>query len=69
MLIKLLILLVLAAILTSLGSGLFFMLKDEGDSRRTLRALTVRITLSILLFILLFVAWAAGLIHPHGVTP
>ena len=32
------------------------------------RALTVRIALSVLLFMLLFVAWRAGLIEPHGIV-
>jgi hypothetical protein len=32
-------------------------------------ALTVRIALSVLLFILLLVAWKGGLIHPRGFAP
>ena len=55
----------------SLGSGLLFLVRDGGqaDSRRVVRALTVRISLSVALFLLLFVAWYAGLIRPHGITP
>jgi hypothetical protein len=34
-----------------------------------LRALTVRIALSLLLFVLLLLAWHAGLIAPHGLAP
>ena len=64
--IKLLILLTLAAIVASLFSGLFHLVRDEGQSRRMVNALTVRIALSVLLFILLFVAWRGGLIQPHG---
>jgi hypothetical protein len=67
--IKVLILLVLAAILVSLGSGLFHLVKDEGQSKRMVNALTVRIALSVLLFLLLFVAWKGGLIRPHGIAP
>ena len=63
---KFLVLLLLAAILVSLFSGLFFLNRDEGDSRRTLRALTVRITLSVLLFLVLLIAWLTGAIQPHG---
>jgi hypothetical protein len=66
--IKPLILLVLAAIVISLGSGLFHMVRDEGRSKRMVNALTVRIALSVLLFVLLFVAWRTGLISPHGVN-
>ena len=61
---KLLILLAFGAIVGSLASGLVFLLKDNADSRRTVRALTWRIGLSIGLFILLLLAYAAGLIRP-----
>lgn len=67
MLIKVLIVAVLFAILASLGSGLFHLVKDEGKSKRMVNALTVRIALSVLLFILLFIAWSQGLITPHHV--
>ncbi len=66
--IKPLILLVLAAIVASLGSGLFHLVQDEGRSKRMVNALSVRIALSVLLFVLLFVAWRSGLIAPHGVS-
>lgn len=69
MLIKTLIVLVLLAILFSLFSGMIFLIKDKGQSERTVRALTIRIALSVLLFILLMTAFAAGLIHPHGIVP
>ena len=65
--IKLLIILVLVAIVASLGSGLFHLVKDEGKSQRMVNALTLRIALSVLLFVLLFAAWKTGLIAPHGV--
>jgi Protein of unknown function (DUF2909) len=45
-----------------LGSG-------KGDSGKMLRALTLRIALSLLLFLLLMIAWRAGLIAPHGLQP
>lgn len=69
MLVKSLIILVLLAILFSLFSGMIFMVKDKGQSERTVKALTVRIALSVVLFILLMVAFATGLIHPHGINP
>ena len=61
---KLLILLAFGAIVASLASGLVYLFKDDGDSRRTLRALTWRIGLSIGLFVLLLLAYAAGLVEP-----
>jgi hypothetical protein len=65
-LIKILILVVLAAIVTSLALGMFHLVRDERDSKRMVNTLTVRIALSVLLFALLFVAWRMGLMAPHG---
>jgi cytochrome bd-type quinol oxidase subunit 2 len=65
-LIKILIVLCLIAIVASLGSGLFHLVNDKGDSKKMVRALTVRVALSVALFILLFIAWSQGLIEPHG---
>lgn len=69
MLTKIIVILFLLAIVGSLGSGLFFLMKDKGSSDRTVRALTVRISLSVVLFLLLMVAYATGLLQPHGVYP
>jgi cytochrome bd-type quinol oxidase subunit 2 len=66
--IKILIVVVLVAIVVSLGSGLFHLVKDDGQSKRMVNALTVRIALSVMLFVLLFVAWKSGLIVPHGIS-
>ena len=65
--IKFLIIVVLVAIVISLGSGLVHLVKGDGQSKRMVNALTVRIALSVLLFVLLFVAWKSGLIVPHGI--
>lgn len=64
-LIHLLVVVLLAAIVSSLGIGLFHLSSGKGDSGKMLRALTFRIVLSIALFVLLMVAWRAGLISPH----
>ncbi len=69
MLVKSLIVLLLLAILYSLFSGMVFMIKDKSQSKRTVKALTIRIALSVALFILLMLAFATGLIQPHGITP
>ncbi len=65
--IKILIVACLLGIIASLGNGLFHLVKDKGDSKRMVNALTIRIALSVALFILLFIAWRQGLIQPHGV--
>lgn len=66
MLPKIIIALILLAILGSLTSGLFFLVRDKGTSDRTVRALTVRISLSVLLFALLILGYFTGVIEPHG---
>jgi len=69
MLIKYVIVVFLVAILAALGFALYFMMKDKGQSRRMVWSLTVRVSLSVGLFILLFVAWYLGLIEPHPLVP
>lgn len=69
MLIKLLIIAVLLFILASLFSGMVFMLRDKGQSDRAVKALTVRISLSVALFLLLMIGFATGVIQPHGLMP
>ncbi len=66
MAIKVVIVLIFAAIVASLGSALFHLSRKGGDSRKLFRSLALRVGLSLSLFILLMVAWALGLIRPHG---
>lgn len=69
MLLKILIVVIFLGIIASMGSALVFLIKDRGQSERTLKALTVRIIVSVALFALLFVFWSLGLIAPHGIQP
>jgi hypothetical protein len=69
MVIKILIIAALAAILVSLASGMLFLVKDKGQTERTAKALTVRITLSVALFGLLMLGIFTGHIKPHGIYP
>ena len=66
---KIIVVLFLFFIIASLFSGLYYLVKDKGTSERTVRALTVRISLSVLLFILLIIGYATGLLQPHGALP
>lgn len=68
MLTKFIIILVMFIILAALGSGLIFLVRDAGQSRRTVKALTWRIALSLILFIFLFLAFSFDWISPHGVA-
>jgi cytochrome bd-type quinol oxidase subunit 2 len=67
--IKFLIVVIFIAILISLGTGFFSLMNDKGQSKRMVNALTVRVALSVLLFVLLFAAWYTGQIQPHGIVP
>lgn len=64
---KAIILVVMLVILIALGSSLIFLVRDGGKSNRTVKALTWRIGLSLLLFLFLFLAFAMGWLHPHAV--
>lgn len=64
--IKIVVILMLIAILGSLFSALVFLYKDGGKGERTARALTLRISLSIALFLLLMAGFYFGIIPPLG---
>jgi len=66
---RLLALIILLAIIISLGSALRYLVSDDGKPDRVVRALTWRIGMSVGLFVLLMVAWYFGLIQPHGIFP
>ena len=68
MIIKSVVIIAFILIIISLGSALFHLVnrKTEEQSEKTVKALTFRITLSILLFIFLFIAVATGIFKPHG---
>jgi hypothetical protein len=63
---KVLIVVLLGAVIVSLGKAMFHM-SGTYDGARMARALTVRVVLSLLLFVSLFVAWYFDLITPHHV--
>lgn len=59
---KIIVLLFVAFILVSLFSALYFMIKDKGQSQRAVKALTVRVALSVALFALLMLGFHFGII-------
>jgi hypothetical protein len=61
---RILALLFIVFILASLASALYFLIKDKGQSDRAVKMLTVRISLSLALFILLMAGYYFGVI-PH----
>ncbi len=54
----------LAAILISLGSGLFYLSRDDADSTKVLRALKIRVALSAVLILFLVASYLLGWIQP-----
>lgn len=66
MLLKLFIIAALLLIIGSLFSALFYLIKDKGEGKRTVKALTWRISLSLGLFLLLMIGYYSGVIgQPH----
>ncbi len=59
---KVLVILFAIFIVASLFSALYFLIKDKGRGERTVRALTVRVALSLLLFALLMLGFHFGFI-------
>lgn len=57
----------LALILWNLGAGLYYMLTDKGQTKRTVNALTKRIAFSVALILLVILANFMGWIEFHGV--
>ncbi|MBK7765399.1 MAG: twin transmembrane helix small protein [Sulfuritalea sp.] len=58
---RIIVVLMLIAIVASLGSALFFVYRDRGQGKtRAVKALTVRVGLSLVLFLLLMVAYRLG---------
>ena len=54
----------LAAILISLGSGLWYLSRDNADSNKVLKALKIRVALSAVLVLFLVAAYFLGWIEP-----
>ena len=64
---KLVVIVVFIGILVSLGSALYQLSRhDKGDSKKMVRALAIRVGLSVALFLLLMILWYTGIIVPHG---
>lgn len=60
---KTVVILLLVAIIISLGSGLFYLTKDDTNSPRLLKALKIRVALTVLLVVTLVVTYKMGYIQ------
>jgi len=63
---KILVIAVFIGILAALGSALYQLSRKGGDSKKMIRALAIRVGLSVALFLLLMILWYLGIITPHG---
>jgi len=68
---KTVIVIVFVAIVLSLGAAGLYMVrgKEEKKENHMARALSLRIGLSVALFVLLLVMWSLGWIEPTGIIP
>jgi hypothetical protein len=60
---KYIIYILLAAIVVSLGSGLYYLRREDADSPKMLRALQVRVALSLVLVVVLVASFFFGWIE------
>jgi hypothetical protein len=65
---KYLVLIAFLAILASLGTALYFMLRQGAKGNKMALALGMRVGISILLFVCILAAWKLGYIHPTGIA-
>ena len=67
---KYLVVMAFVAILASLASALFFMIRngknDKAKGNHMAKALAVRVGLSVVLFVCILIAWQLGYIQPTG---
>lgn len=57
---KLVVIVLLLAIVASLGSGLFYLARDDQNSPRVLKALKIRVALSAILVLFLVLSYYMG---------
>lgn len=64
MLTKIVAIVLLIAMIVSLFMGMYYLVKDQGRTNRTLKALTWRISIWVVLFVLLAVGAYTGFLEP-----
>ena len=69
LIVKVIIGILLGLILLSLVMSLSSFIKGQKNSNRTVKMLTIRIALSIVTFIFIFISFYMGWIQPHGIIP
>jgi uncharacterized membrane protein len=65
--IKIMVIALMVAVFVSLATALYFLIQDRNTSQSMVTSLTIRIALSVLVFLLLLLGYTLGWIHPHGI--
>ena len=63
---RIIIVIAFIGIIVSLGSALVFLVRDHGNKNRTVNALTVRVGLSVALFLFILFSYWMGWIEPRS---
>ena len=63
---KIIVIVALIAMIGSLFSAMYFMFKDKGGSDRTVKALTVRVSIWVVLFALIAIGLYTGVLKPSN---
>jgi hypothetical protein len=63
---RIIIVIAFIGIIVSLGSALVFLVRDHGNTHRTVNALTVRVGLSVALFLFILFSYWMGWIEPRS---
>ena len=63
---RIIIVLAFIGIIFSLASALVFLVRDRGSTNRTVNALTVRVALSVALFLFILFSYWMGWIEPRS---
>lgn len=64
---KIVIALLIISVIGALGVAMFGVVNNKGEPEKTVKALTLRVVLSITLFGFLLIAYKLGWLHPHQV--
>ncbi|MEO6984563.1 MAG: twin transmembrane helix small protein [Paralcaligenes sp.] len=66
---RIVVILAFLGIVGSMASALFYLMRDKGGTNKTVNALTVRVGLSIALFLFVLFAHYMGWIQSTGINP
>ncbi|HEX5677861.1 MAG TPA: twin transmembrane helix small protein [Alcanivorax sp.] len=67
--VKLIVIVLLIAAVVSLARALMSLVRNEGKSGKTMRALAWRVGFSVMVFVFILVSMLMGWIQPHDVNP